>query len=102
MVSGDEGVELVEARAPAALVIVACGFVEELGVMEDHQRAGAIGLQRDRHQRFALRRRMPGPGEHQPLVRHDLAIDAAGLEIFAVVTSEADAVTATGTYIELG
>src|SRR6266567_1148636 len=90
--SGDEGVELVEERAPATLVVVARGFVEELGVMKNHQRAGAVRLQRDRHQRFALRRRMPGPGEDQPLVRHDFAIEAARFEIFAVLAGKRDAV----------
>src|SRR6266567_6548653 len=94
MVSGGEGVELVEERAPAALMVVAGGLIKELGVMEDHQCAGTVRLQRDRHQRFAFRRRVPGPGEDQKLIRHNLAIGAAGLEIFAVVTGEADAVVA--------
>src|ERR1700737_100935 len=100
IVSGHERVELVEERAPAALMVVACGCINELGVMEDHQGAGAARLQRDRPQRFALRRRMPGPGEDQPFIRHDLAVDAAGLEILAIVAREADAVAAAGADIE--
>src|SRR3954465_702795 len=102
MMSADEGLELVEERGPAALAVVTCGLVEELGVMEDHQRPGTVGLQRNRDQRLALGRRVPGPGEDQALVRHDLAIDAAGLEIFAVVAVEADAIAAAGADVELG
>src|SRR5690242_17587392 len=100
--SGDEGIELVEERAPAALVVVARGFVEELGVMEDHQRTAAFGLERYGDERLPLRRRVPGPGEHQPFVRHDLAIDPAGLEIFAVVANKADPVAASDTDVEIG
>src|SRR5882757_5030501 len=94
--------QLAEQFVPALLVAVARGRIEELLMEQRQQRAGAIRLQRDREQRLALRRRMPGPAEHQPFVRHDLAIDAADLEILAVGACEADAVAAADTQVGLG
>jgi hypothetical protein len=44
---------------------------------------------------------MPCPAEHQPLVRNDLAIDAADLVIRALGV-EADAVVAADTQIDIG
>jgi hypothetical protein len=44
---------------------------------------------------------MPCPAEHQPLVRHDLAIDAADLVVSAL-GFEADAVAAADAQIEIG
>src|SRR5712675_2287920 len=94
--------QLAEQFVPALLVAVARGSIEELLMVQRQQRAGAIWLQRDREQRFALRRRMPGPAEHQPFVRYDLAIDTADLEIFAVFAGEVDAVTPADAQIGLG
>src|SRR5258706_3407335 len=82
--------KIVEHAGPAALMAVARGLIEQLLMVEREQRALAVRLQRDRHQRFAFRRRMPGPAEHQPLVRHHLAIDSADLVIL-VVGRKADA-----------
>src|SRR5258708_1924399 len=84
--------QLAEQVDPAFLVAVARRLIEELLTMQREQRAVAIRLQRDRELRLALRRRMPRPAEHQPLVRHDFAIDAADLEMLAVGGLEADLV----------
>src|ERR1700682_1707669 len=84
IVSGDIFFKLVEHADPPALVAVACGLIEELLMVKRQQRTIAVRLQRNRHQRFAFRRRMPRPAEHQPLVRHHLAIDAAGFVILVV------------------
>src|SRR4051812_40959793 len=75
--SGKNCLELIEQLVPALRMVVARGLVEELLVGEDHQGACAVGLDRHPDQRFPLGRRVPGPGEHQSLVRHHLAIDAA-------------------------
>src|SRR5882757_7170159 len=93
--------QLAEQFVPALLVAVARGSIEELLMVQRQQRADAIRLQRDREQRFALRRRMPGPAEHQPLVRYDLAIDAADLEMLAIGGVEADAVSPANAEISL-
>src|SRR4029077_8694767 len=71
---------------------VARGLIEELFLMEGERRAGAVGLQGHGDQRLALRRRMPDPAKHQPLVRHDFAVDAADLIILPAFIFEAEAV----------
>ena len=75
---------LVECAVPAALVAVARGRVEELLMRQRQQRAVAVGLDQDRHQRLALRRRLPGPGEYELLVRDDLAIMPADVMLLAI------------------
>src|SRR5262245_34781765 len=75
--SGKQRGKLVEPLGPAGLVAIARALVEELLVGQRQQRAVAIGLQQDRDQRFALRRAVPGPGEHELLVWPHLAIGAA-------------------------
>src|ERR1035438_2611743 len=45
---------------------------------------------------------MPGPGEHQPRVRHHLAIDAADFAMFAVVHVETDAVASADAQVDVG
>src|ERR1700688_976213 len=69
VVSGKIAFQLVAPRGPATLMAVAGGLIEELLMMQRQQRAVAIGLQRDRHQRLAFRGRMPCPAEHQKPVR---------------------------------
>src|SRR6478672_11623739 len=93
--------QLAEQRVPAFLVSVTRGLIEELLMMQRQQRAAAIGFERNRHLRLPLRCRVPGPAEHQPLVRHDFAIDAADLEMLAVGGVEADAVSSTDAKIRL-
>ena len=44
---------------------------------------------------------MPGPAEHQPLVRHDVAIDAADLGIFTGFVLEADPIASADANIEI-
>jgi hypothetical protein len=84
-------------------VIVASGLVGKLFVAEGHQRADRVRLERNRHKGLTLGRRMPGPGELQPLVRHHLAIDATDLMIFAALCiGEADAVSAAAPCVEIG
>src|SRR6266446_6465779 len=92
--------KLVERADPAVLVGVARGLIEQLFVVEREQRAVAVRLQRDRHQRFALRCRMPGPAEHQPLVRHYLAVDPADLMMLSVFVGEGDAVAAANPCVD--
>src|SRR5262249_2364032 len=99
-ISGEKVFQLSEQLVPALGVIVASGLIEELLVLEHHQAACAIGPDRPRHQRLALGRRVPGPAEHQLLVRHHLAIDAADFGMLAGFHVEADPVTATDADIE--
>src|SRR5205085_2493208 len=87
--SGKRPFELAQQFSPALLMTVTRRLVEELLMLQRQQRSGAVGLQRYRQQRLALRRRMPGPAHHQELVRHDVAIDAADLEMLAVRAGEA-------------
>src|SRR5207245_3496492 len=56
---------------------------------------------RDRHQRFAFRRRTPGPAEHEFPVRHHLAIGAADF-MLSVFVGEADAVASAGPRVDAG
>src|SRR5207244_10665393 len=77
--SGKQRGELLKRLGPAGLVAVARALVEELLVGQRQQPAVTIGLEQHRDQRFALRRRVPCPGEHKLLVRQHLAVDAADL-----------------------
>src|SRR4051812_29286610 len=94
--SCEQALELVEAAAPAAIVTVARGLIEELLVDERQQRAVAVRLDQDGDQRLALRHGPPGPGELQLLVRDDLAIDAADVVILAILGAKLDGVAAAG------
>src|SRR5512141_1163936 len=69
--------------------------------MQCQQRAVAVGCQRDGHLRLPFRRRMPRPAEHQPLVRHYLAIDAADF-VNLVIGSEADAKMPADPRVDVG
>src|SRR6185369_6554400 len=60
---GQIAFELVEAGAPACVMAVARGLIEELLVRERHQRAAVIRLDGHSDERFALGRGAPGPGE---------------------------------------
>src|SRR5438270_13351974 len=93
-ISGEMFFDVVEHALPSMLMAVTGGLIDELFVLERKQRALTIPLQQHRNQRLALRRRMPGPSEHQPLIRHYLAIDAADLEVLAVIPLEAQAMPA--------
>src|SRR5262249_62285291 len=62
---------------------IACLLVEELLVGEREHRTVAVRLDFDRHQRFALRLRLPSPGEDKLLIRHEFAINAADIMLFA-------------------
>src|SRR5262245_39931673 len=77
--SGKQRGKLVEPLGPAGLMAVARALVEELLVGQRQQRAVTVGLEQHRDQRFALGRAVPGPGEHELLVRLYLAVDAANL-----------------------
>src|SRR5258706_7149700 len=94
--------KIVEHAGPAALMAVARGLIEQSLVVQSEQRAAAVRLQRDRYQRFAFRGRMPGPAEHQPLVRHHLAIDAADFAILTVFLAEAEAVASADPRVDAG
>src|ERR1700739_300403 len=59
-------------------------LVEQMLMMQREQRAVAVRLQGDRHLRFALGRRMPGPAEDEAAGGPHLAINGAGPVIFAV------------------
>src|SRR5258708_39574815 len=100
-ISGQIFFKRVERADPAALVAVAGDLIEQLLVRKREQRAVAIGLQRHRHQRFAFRRRVPRPAEHQPLVRYHLAIDAADFVVL-VVGRKADTKTSTDPRVDVG
>src|SRR5258708_6453107 len=81
---------------------VARFLVEKLLMRERKQCAIAVALERQRHQGLALRRRLPGPGEHQLLVRHDLAIDAADVVFFSVRCFHEPTITAADARIAFG
>src|SRR5882757_580023 len=85
-----EPFQLVERGGPAHAVAVAGGLVEELLMGEREQCAFAVGLERDRHQRFPFRRALPCPGEHQLLVRDDVAVLAADAMLLAAGRAEDD------------
>src|SRR3954469_14943778 len=97
----EELFQLGEQLGPALLVAIARGLVEELLMVQRQQCAGTVRLQRNGEKRFAFGRRMPGPAEHQPFVRHDLAIDAADLDFFTVGGLETDAVASADAQIRL-
>src|SRR5271167_3380994 len=63
---------------------VARRLVEQLLMAEREKGAVAIRLQGDRHLRFALGRRVPGPAEDEAAIGHHFAVDAADLVIFTV------------------
>src|SRR5579871_813491 len=90
-----------ESNRPAALMALARRLIEQLLMLQREQRALAIRLQRDRHLRFTLGRRMPGPAEDEAPVRHHLAVDAADLIIFAC-RGEAEAEASADPHIRLG
>src|SRR5579871_1268902 len=92
--SADELLQLVDRAFPAVAVAVARLVVEELLVGERQERAVAVGLEIDGDQRLALRRALPGPGEHQFPVRHELPIDAADVVIFAARRAHQPAIAA--------
>src|SRR4029077_11751405 len=86
---------------PPALMTIARLFVEKLLVREGEQRAVAVRLALDRDERFQLRRRFPGPGEDELLVRHEFAIDAADVVLFAGWALHQPAITPTDAGIAL-
>src|ERR1700687_2179636 len=94
--------KLVEAAGPTFRVAVAGGLVEELLVGEGQSGAAAIGLDQDGDERLALRRGAPGPSEHELLVRHHLAIDAADVMLLAVDAAHDDAEAAADARVRLG
>src|SRR6187455_1772286 len=63
VISGEQFFELVERAGPTSFVPVARGLVEELFVDQCEERTRAVRLDQDRHERLALRRRAPRPGE---------------------------------------
>src|ERR1051325_1887162 len=99
--SGDQFLKLVERAGPAPLVTIASLLVEELLVGKGEQRTIAVGLDVDRDQGFAFRRRLPGPGEDEFLVRHEFAIDAADIVLFAVRALHQPAITPADARIAL-
>src|SRR5262245_26293494 len=91
--------ELVEAAGPALRVAVACGLVKELLVDESEERACALGFDEDGHKRLALGHGTPRPGEHEFLVGHDLAVDAADVMLLAVLGMELYGIAPTNAHI---
>src|SRR5687768_9366716 len=67
-------IQLLESQRPAMGVAFARGTIEEALVPELEPRAAVFRPQRDGHERHALRRAVPGPAEHEPLVGHDLLV----------------------------
>src|SRR5712675_1462750 len=94
--------QIVECRGPAAPVIVARRLIEELLVRQRQDRAVIVGLEVDRDLRFALGRALPGPGEDQLAVGHDLAIDAAHALVRAVGRPELHVEAAADAQVGLG
>ena len=80
---------------------VARGLVKELFVTEDEPGTAACRLEPDRHQRLALRRGAPGPGEGQQGRETNLAVDAADVMAFTVAGDEGDPVAATDLDIDV-
>src|SRR2546423_689812 len=102
-ISGAEkALELDEGCAPALLVPVARRLVEELLVPEHEFGTGTLRPKIDRHQRDALGRTLPGPGEDQPAVGHHLAVHAAHVVDLAVGRTKADVVAPAGAQVDLG
>src|SRR5262249_40070905 len=76
--------ELVERSAPAVAMSVALGFVGELLMDQREDGAVAVALERDGDERLPLGLRAPLPGEHELLIGHDLAVDAAHVVLLSV------------------
>src|SRR4029453_6032802 len=95
-------VETIEDRAPAGLMAIARGLVEELLVGEREQGPVAVRLELDRYQRFALGRGSPGPGEHELPVRHHLAKRSAHVVLLAIGRGPHDAIAAADARVGLG
>src|SRR5258708_15976779 len=100
--SSVDPLQIVERRGPAAPVIVARRLIEELLVRQRQDRAVIVGLEVDRDLRFALGRALPGPGEDQLAVGHDLAIDAAHALVRAVGRPELHVEAAADAQVGLG
>src|SRR5262249_41403302 len=94
--------ETIEDRGPTVAMTVARGFVEELLVGQREQGPVAVAFELDRHQRFALRRGPPGPGENELPVRHDLAERSAHVVLLAARRAHHDAIAAADTGVGLG
>ena len=73
--------------------------VEELLVQQRHDRSVTVAFERQCHQRFALGRGLPGPGENKFLVRDDLPVNPADIVVLAARSSHDPAVAATGAQI---
>src|SRR5215467_14045462 len=83
--------ELVEAAGPTLAVAVARGLVEELLVNQGEDRSGAVKLDQNGHKRLALWHGAPCPGEHELLVGHHLAVDAADVVLLTELDRVASA-----------
>src|SRR5579864_6295774 len=92
----EPGGDVFQHAGPTAPVVLGGGLIEQLLVLQRQKRAGAVGRRDYGDLGFALRRRMPGPAEHQLLVRDDFLVDAAHFEMLAVAVGEAEAETASG------
>src|SRR5262249_14480304 len=97
----DEFLELVQRGSPTAAMPIARVLVEELLVSEREQRAVAVRLDFDGHQRFPLWRRFPRPGEDEFVVGHEFAIDAADVVLLAVWTLHLPAIAPADTRVAL-
>src|SRR5262249_60650974 len=97
----DEFLELVQRGSPTAAMPIARVLVEELLVSEREQRAVAVGLDFDGHQRLSLWRRFPRPGEDEFVVGHEFAIDAADVVLLAVWTLHLPAIAPADTRVAL-
>src|ERR1700728_124674 len=81
---------------------VAHFLVEELLVGQREQRAVAVRLDQDRHQRLALGGRLPGPGEDEFLIGDDFATDAADVVLFAAWRAHQPAIAAADADVTFG
>src|SRR5215471_7348474 len=91
--------ELVEAAGPTLAVAVARGLVEELLVNQGEDRSRAVRLDQNGHERLALWNGAPCPGEHELLVGHHLAVDAADVMLLTVLCAELDRVVAADAHV---
>jgi hypothetical protein len=84
------------------LVPVARGLIEELIMDEGEERARALRLDNNGHERLAFRRRAPRPSEHNLLIGHYLTVNAAYVVLVAVGSTHDDVEAAAHARIRVG
>ena len=84
------------------LMPIAGSLIEELLMDEGEERARALRLDNNGHERLAFRRRAPRPSEDDLLIGYHLTVDAAHVLLPAVGSTHDDAEPAAHARIRVG